>query len=60
MASMLRRPTNSGIRDAEAASAAGMAFRGVAWGYTAAAAFQLHCAAPPLARPQDLLSLSRT
>ncbi|SOZ33771.1 Putative HYDROLASE PHOSPHATASE PROTEIN, Haloacid dehalogenase-like hydrolase (fragment) [Cupriavidus taiwanensis] len=48
------------IRDAEAASAAGMALRGVACGYAAAAALQLHCATPPLARPQDRLDLSRT
>ncbi|CAM3084935.1 HAD hydrolase-like protein [Cupriavidus taiwanensis] len=48
------------IRDAQAASDAGMAFRGVAWGYTAAAALQLHCATPLLARPQDLLDLGRT
>lgn len=47
------------IRDAEAASAAGMAFRGVAWGYTAAAALQTHCATPLLVRPQDLLDFSR-
>lgn len=47
------------IRDAEAASAAGMAFRGVAWGYTAATALQTHCATPLLVRPQDLLDFSR-
>lgn len=45
------------IRDAEAARSAGMAFRGVAWGYTAPQALQRHCEAPLLAHSEDLLAL---
>ncbi len=45
------------IRDAEAARAAGMAFRGVAWGYTAPEALQLQCGEKLLACPADLLVL---
>ncbi len=44
------------IRDAQAAQAAGMPFRGVSWGYTAAAALQQHCGLPLLDRPEDLLT----
>ncbi|CAH0447170.1 Phosphoglycolate phosphatase [Ralstonia syzygii subsp. syzygii] len=44
------------IRDALAAQAASMPFRGVSWSYTAAAALQLHCDTPLLDRPEDLLA----
>ena len=45
------------IRDAQAAQAAGIPFRGVAWGYTAPSALQPHCDAPLLERPEDLLAV---
>ncbi|CAJ0680361.1 Phosphoglycolate phosphatase [Ralstonia mannitolilytica] len=45
------------MRDADAARAAGIAFRGVAWGYTAPDALQRHAGAPLLRRPEDLLAL---
>ncbi|MBY4869933.1 HAD family hydrolase [Burkholderia sp. Bp9017] len=43
------------IRDADAARRAGIAFLGVAWGYTAPDALQSHCATPLLPRLDALL-----
>ncbi|RQS03800.1 HAD family hydrolase [Burkholderia sp. Bp9002] len=45
------------IRDAEAARRANIAFQGVAWGYTAPATLQMHCATPLLSRLDALLEL---
>ncbi|WP_079433979.1 HAD hydrolase-like protein [Zoogloea sp. LCSB751] len=42
------------IRDAEAAAAVGMAFLGVAWGFTRAAEFQKYCRHPLVERMEDL------
>ncbi|VWB70899.1 hydrolase [Burkholderia pseudomultivorans] len=43
------------IRDADAARRAGVAFQGVAWGYTAPDALQSHCATPLLPTLDALL-----
>ncbi|KVD78306.1 hydrolase [Burkholderia sp. ABCPW 14] len=45
------------VRDAQAADKAGIAFKGVAWGYTAPEALQAHCRLPLLDRPDALLAL---
>ncbi|AOJ71359.1 MULTISPECIES: HAD hydrolase-like protein [Burkholderia] len=45
------------VRDAEAADNAGIAFRGVAWGYTAPQALRAHCGLPLIERPEELLAL---
>ncbi|KVN70987.1 HAD hydrolase-like protein [Burkholderia ubonensis] len=45
------------IRDADAARRANVAFQGVAWGYTAPATLQQHCATPLLARFDALLDI---
>ncbi|WP_295910811.1 HAD-IA family hydrolase [uncultured Xanthomonas sp.] len=45
------------IRDAEAARQAGIAFAGVAWGYTLPAALQPHTPLPLLQRPDALRAL---
>ncbi len=45
------------VRDAQAADRAGIAFRGVAWGYTAPDALQAHCRMPLIERPEELLAL---
>ena len=45
------------IRDALAAAKAGVAFRGVAWGYTAPDTLQAHCTTSLLRKPGDLLAI---
>jgi len=45
------------MRDADAARAAGIAFRGVAWGYTAPDALLRHTGTPLLEHPRDLLTV---
>ncbi|CAN0624730.1 phosphoglycolate phosphatase [Burkholderia multivorans] len=46
------------IRDAQAARRANVAFQGVAWGYTAPATLQAHCATRLLTRVDELLDLA--